>query len=63
MKFEITTNAKSVEVANFLISQAIKSLEENDDLREAFQLSKKDLTRAETFRKQLLKGFFKAAKS
>jgi hypothetical protein len=55
MKIEITTSPQNVELANFILAQAIKTLRENPEL---LQLSLVQVELAERFRKSLLKGFF-----
>ena len=57
MKLEISTSAKSVEVANMLLGHAIAELIAKPDVRKAFGLSKTDLKNAHAFRKSLLKSF------
>ncbi len=59
MKVEITTNAKSVEIANYLLSQAIINLQSNPAHVIALRLSNTDLKKAEAFRKSLVKGYVK----
>lgn len=57
MKIEITTSAKAIEVANMILGQGIKSIEENTAIQKAFDLSDTDLKNAKAFRKSLLKSF------
>jgi len=59
MKLEIITNAKAVELANFLLSEAIESALKNKKFKEIHNLKDKDLFKVETFRTQMLKAFFK----
>ena len=57
MKLEINTSSKAVEVANMILGQGIKSIEENPHIQKAFDLSDTDLKNAKAFRKALLKSF------
>ena len=50
----IETTAKEVEVVNFLLSEAIKSLNEKPTIRESFKLTEDDLYKAEKFRRKLI---------
>jgi hypothetical protein len=59
MKIEITTSAKAIEVANMILGQGIKAIEERPDLQKSFDLSATDLKNANAFRKALLKAFLK----
>lgn len=62
MKIEVTTNANAIEKVNYILSQALQSLRDDEKKIAALDLSPYDIEIAETFRKQLLKGFFKASK-
>jgi hypothetical protein len=53
----IKTTAKQVEMANFLIAQAIGALESNPDKCKAFKLTKLDLKEAVKFRKNMIESF------
>lgn len=59
MKLEITTSAKNVEMANFLLSEAIDAAKYNSQFLEGHNLTIKDLEKAEKFRKALLRSFLK----
>ena len=62
MKLEITTTGEKVEKVNYLISLAIDSAKENPAFLKAADLTEKDLDKIESFRKQMLKGYFKHCK-
>jgi len=53
MKIEITTSAENVEMANMLLKQAYDAAIELEGFRKQFDVSKKDLEKAERFRKAL----------
>lgn len=57
MKIQINTSAKNVEVANYLLGQAVGSLRLNPSKMRDMKLTPKDLDKAEAFRKSLIKGF------
>jgi len=57
MKLEIITSGKAIEVANMILGQGIKSIEENPAIQKAFDLSDTDLRNAKAFRKALLKAY------
>jgi len=59
MQLEITTTRKKIEKVNYLISLAIDSAKENLAFLKAADLTEKDLDDVESFRKQMLKGYFK----
>jgi hypothetical protein len=59
MKIQITTSAKNVEMANFILAQAYKAAVENPVFLKEFNVTAKELGKAETFRRSLLKGFLK----
>lgn len=63
MKIEITTNAKSVEMSNFLLAMAIDELEQKPELLFNLGLTKKDLEKAGKFRKQLASAFLKVSRT
>lgn len=56
MKIQINTSAKNVEVANYLLDQAVGSLRLNPSKMRDMK-TPKDLDKAEAFRKSLIKGF------
>ncbi|HYD90492.1 MAG TPA: hypothetical protein VEA37_03275 [Flavobacterium sp.] len=57
MKIEITTNPKLVELANYILAQAVDSLEKYPKTRKQFNITPKEVKDIEVFRKQLVKGF------
>ena len=59
MKLQITTTVTGAETANFLLAQAIDSLNKNKKLLDAMMLTKTDLTKVENFRKSLVKAILK----
>ena len=59
MKIEITTSPQNVEIANFLLAEAIRSARNNPAFMEAHGLKYSSLDHAEKFRKSLVKGFLK----
>ena len=59
MKITITTSAKNIEMANFLLSKAFENAKDNKSFQEHFDVTDKDIQCAETFRKSLLKAFLK----
>lgn len=59
MKIEITTSVENVEMANFLLGQAYQDALKNKDWQKHFKVTPKQLQKAETFRKALLRGFLK----
>jgi hypothetical protein len=59
MEIKIKASPKSIEVTNYLISQAIKALSGNEEKLKAFKLTEKDLVNAEKFRKQLIAAYLK----
>jgi hypothetical protein len=62
MKIEINSTVKGFEAANCILGQAIKILLENETQRNNLDVSLTNVKDADQFRKNLLKGFFKAAK-
>ena len=60
MKIEINTSARNVEIANFLLAEAIKSCSTNPKYMDYVKINQKDLIAAEKFRKSLIKGFIKS---
>lgn len=59
MKIEINTNARAVELANYVIAQVVDILKNSDIDRKNLGIKLKDVEKVEVFRRQLLKGFFK----
>ena len=62
MKIEFTTRGKDFEIANFILAEGIRSLEDAPETRKRLLLSDYDLKRAIRFREQLTKGFLRAIK-
>lgn len=54
MEILIKTTAKQVEMANYILAQAISALKENERKRKDFKVSLKDLESADTFRAKLV---------
>jgi hypothetical protein len=57
MKITIETSAKNVEMANFLLGQAYSAAIQNKEFLKAFNVTEKDLEKAEKFRRSLLNAF------
>ena len=57
MKLEITTSPKNVEMANYILAQAIKQLLERGP--ELLDITPADVEKAVAFRKSLLKAFLR----
>lgn len=57
IELKIKATPKQVEVSNYLLSQAIKSLQGNPDMMKAFMVTKADLKGAERFRKKIVNEF------
>lgn len=62
MKIEIKTSAKNVEVANYILDQAVGSLRLNPAKMYDMKLTVSDLNKAEQFRKSLIKSFIETIK-
>lgn len=62
MKIEINVTAKEFEMTNFLLSQAIESLKNNQRVRDHLKVTDKQLILVEKFRKKMVKQFLKALK-
>ena len=62
MKLEITTTGEKVEKVNYLLSLAIDAAKVNPIFLLKTEITLKDLEKCESFRKQMLTGFFKSSK-
>lgn len=62
MEIKIITTGKKIELANYILAQAINALKENPNTRDAFKLTEKELNEAEIFRKQMIKSYLKKPK-
>lgn len=61
MILELKTSAKNIEIANYILAQAIDSIENNPEVRKNLQLSHSDLTAAKRFRKAVVKALIKSS--
>ena len=59
MEITIKTSAENIEMANMLLGQAVKSAKEFNTFKDEFNVTDKDIDKAERFRKSLLKAFLK----
>ncbi|MDR2205788.1 MAG: hypothetical protein LBE36_06510 [Flavobacteriaceae bacterium] len=59
MEFNLKTDGRIIEVVNFILGQAFMELSEKPNLHKRFDLTAKDVVKIETFRKKLLKEYFK----
>lgn len=57
MEIKITTSPQNVEMANFLLKQAYEDAKNNKAFLSVYNVTKKDLDKAEEFRLALLKSF------
>ncbi len=62
MEVKFTTTAKKVELANYLIALAVDAAKSNEKFRDVNGVSLKDIALVDSFRKQLLKAYFKLKK-
>ena len=63
MKIEIITTGEKIEKANWLLNLAIDAARDNEKFRQIHELSLSDLNKLESFRKQMLAGYFKMFKT
>jgi hypothetical protein len=63
MKIEFITTGEKIEKVNYLLSLAIDAARDNELFRQDAGLSLSDLSKMESFRKQMLRGYFKKFKS
>lgn len=63
MTITFTTSPENFEKANYILAEAIRQFYDRLELLADFGLSVKDLERADTFRRALVKGFTKAAEN
>lgn len=59
MEITIKTSAENIEMANFLLGQAYKAAISSETFRKQFNVSLKELAKAEQFRKSLLNAYTK----
>ena len=59
MKLQIITTGKKIEKANYLLSLAIDSAKGNPEFLKEAELTENDLEEIESFRNQMITGYFK----
>jgi len=63
MKLEFTTTGKKIEKVSWLLSLAINAARGNEKFRYINGINEKDLDQCESFRKQMVKGYFRKFKN